>query len=89
MSLIRFPTEELLGQGPVREKEFRAKLAALDWEPYKDQAVLLPWLHDRELPIWVYLMLVARLSDVVAVLSFGEACSPTVLFQKRHIGTPF
>lgn len=89
MSLVRFPLEEVLGAGPVREREFRAKLTALDWKPYRDQAVLVPWVHDRELPIWVYLMVVARLSEVAAVLSFGEACSPTVLLQNRHIQSPF
>lgn len=81
MSLVRFPLEDLLGAGMVREREFRARLDALDWEPYRGRAVLVPWIHDAELPIWVYLMTVARLANVAAVLSFGEACSPTVLLQ--------
>lgn len=85
MSLIKFPLEDLVGNGLVRESEFRAKLNSLDWEPYRDRAVLVPWVHGRELPIWVYLMTVARLADVAAVLSFGEACAPTVLLQRKRI----
>lgn len=85
MSLIRFPLEEIAGDGIVREREVRRRLDELDWGPYRDQAVLIPWLHDRELPLWAYLMAVARLSQVAAVVSFGEACSPTVLIQRRHV----
>lgn len=85
MSLVRFPLDDLTGAGMVREREFRAKLDALDWEVYRGRAVLLPWIHHCELPIWVYLMTTARLAKVAAVLSFGEACSPTVLIQNQRI----
>ncbi|MBU0508653.1 DUF2480 family protein [bacterium] len=85
MSLIRFPLEDLLGSEKVREREFRARLDVFDWEPFHDRAVLIPWIHDRELPLWVYLMAVARLSQVAAVVSFGEACSPTVLIQRKRV----
>lgn len=85
MSLLKFPLDDLIGTGMVRETEFRDKLNRLDWEHYRDQAVLIPWIHDVELPIWVYLMTVARLSSVAAVLSFGEVCAPTVLLQRTHV----
>jgi hypothetical protein len=84
MTLARFPLDDLIGTGPVKEKEFRARLDQLNWDPYRDQAVLLPWIHHAELPIWVYLMTTARLTEVAAVLSFGEECSPTVLVQRRR-----
>jgi hypothetical protein len=85
MSLLTFPLDELIGTGIVRETEFRDKLNRLDLEPYRDQAVLIPWIHGVELPIWVYLMTVARLASVAAVLSFGEICSPTVLLQRARV----
>lgn len=85
MSLIRFPLEDVVGEGLVREREVRRRLDELDWERYRDQAVLVPWLHDRELPLWAYLMAVARLSRVAAVVSFGEACSPTVIIQTSRV----
>jgi hypothetical protein len=85
MSLISFPLDDLVGTGIVRETEFRDKLNRLDWEPYRDQAVLIPWIHGIELPIWVYLMTVARLASVAAVLSFGEVCAPTVLLQRARV----
>ena len=89
MTLVRFPLEDLLGEAPVRERDFRSRLNETDWAAYRDQAVLVPWIHQDEVPIWAYLMVVARLSEVAAVLSFGEACSPTVLLQRRHIQAPF
>jgi hypothetical protein len=86
MSLLKFPLDDLAGDGIVRETEFRDKLNQLDLEPYRNQAVLIPWIHGQELPIWVYLMATARLATVAAVLSFGEVCAPTVLLQRSRIG---
>lgn len=86
MELIRFPLDDLLGDGMVRESDFRQALVSHDLEPYRDQPVMIPWIHGRELPVWVYLMTVARLAPVVAVLSFGEPCSPVVLAQNRRTG---
>lgn len=85
MELIRFPLEELLGDGIVRETEYRQRLNDLDLTPFRDQPVLLPWIHKRELPVWVYLMATAKLAGVAAVLSFGEPCSPVVLSQSRRV----
>ena len=88
MSLVRFPLDDLVGSDLVREAEFREKLNRLDLAPYRDQAVLIPWLHEVELPIWVYLMTAAKLSAVVAVLSFREACTTAVLLQRAHVSQP-
>jgi hypothetical protein len=88
MSLIRFPLDDLIGGEIVREREFRAKLEKLDIEAYRGQAVLIPWQHNDAVPIWVYLMVVARLTPIVSVLSFGEACSPVVLVQNTRTNAP-
>lgn len=88
MELIRFPLEDLLGDGIIRESEYRQKLNNMDLTPYRDKPVMVPWIHKQEIPIWVYLMAVAKLSAVAAVLSFGEPCSPIVLAQNRRAGSP-
>ncbi|MBK6910263.1 MAG: DUF2480 family protein [bacterium] len=88
MELIRFPLEDLLGDGIVRESDYRQALNGLDLAPYSNQAVMIPWIHGRELPIWVYLMAVAHLTPVAGGLSFGEPCSPVVLTQKRRTDGP-
>ncbi|MCB9367446.1 MAG: DUF2480 family protein [Calditrichaeota bacterium] len=87
MDIIRFPLEDLLGDGIIRESDFRASLAKLDLTPYRDQPVMVPWIHKQEIPIWVYLMAVAKLAPVVAVLSFGEPCSPIALVQNKRVGS--
>ncbi len=87
MSLTKFPLEDLIGEGIVREAEFRDKLNRFDFEPYRNKAVLIPWIHGVELPIWVYLMTAARLAPIAAVLSFGEVCAPTVLLQRQRIAS--
>ncbi len=84
MSLVKFPLENIIGDGMIRETEFRDKLNAMDLEPYRNRAVMIPWVHHMEIPIWVYLMAVAKLSSVAAVLSFGEACSPITLLQRTR-----
>jgi hypothetical protein len=87
MALIKFPLDDIAGDGIVRETEFREKLNKLDYEPYRDQAVMIPWIHHIELPIWCYLMAAARLANVAAVLSFGEACSPVTLIQRARVAS--
>jgi hypothetical protein len=82
--LKRFPLDDIVGSGIVRESEFRQKLNGWDYEPYRDQAVLIPWIHGQEVPIWAYLMAVAKLTPIAAVLSFGEACSPVTLSQRTR-----
>lgn len=82
MSILKFPLEDIIGDGMARESEFRDKLNTFDYEPFRDRAVMIPWVHHMELPIWVYLMTAARLSGVAAVLSFGEICSPITLLQR-------
>ena len=84
MSLLKFPLDDITGDGIVRESEFRQKLNEFDFEPYRDQAVLVPWVHGHELPVWVYLMAVAKLTPIAAVLSFGELCSPVTLSQRTR-----
>lgn len=84
-SLERFPLEDLIGAPPLREREFRSRLAGHNWESYRGKAVLIPWVHHTELPLWAYLMVTARLAGVAAVLSFGEVCSPTVLIQNQRV----
>ena len=84
-TLIKFPLDDLLGSGMIRESEFRQKLNGWDFEPYRDKAVLIPWVHGQEVPIWVYLMVVAKLTPIAAVLSFGEACSPVTLSQRTRL----
>ncbi|MCB1058946.1 MAG: DUF2480 family protein [Calditrichaeota bacterium] len=85
MDIVRFPIEDLLGDGIVRETEYRTKLSQLDLAPYRNKAVMIPWIHGQELPVWVYLMATAKLAPVVAVLSFGEPCSPIVLAQNARV----
>jgi hypothetical protein len=84
MSLLKFPLDDIAGSGIVRESEFRQKLNEFDFEPYRDQAVLVPWIHRQEVPVWVYLMTVAKLTPIAAVLSFGELCSPVTLSQRTR-----
>jgi hypothetical protein len=85
VEITRFPLEELLGDGIIRETEYRTNLNKLDLSPYQDKPVMIPWIHKQEIPIWVYLMAAAKLAPVVAVLSFGEPCSPVVLSQNRRV----
>jgi len=87
VEIIRFPLEDLLENGIVRETNYRQKLNNVDLNLYRDKPVMIPWIHGQELPVWVYLMAVAKLAPVAGVLSFGEPCSPVVLSQNKRIGS--
>lgn len=60
--------EELI----LREKDFREKLKAHNWEEYKDKFVALSCTADAIVPTWAYMLIVTHLKPFAKKIVFGN-----------------
>lgn len=76
-----YPKEEIIGfdlkpylfmELIVKEKEFRAALAATDWQKYKDKIVAVYCTADAVIPVWAYMLLASYLEPVTRDIIFGD-----------------
>lgn len=56
----------------LKEKDFREKLKAHDWEPYRDKLVAVTCTADAIIPVWAYMLVAAQLQPVAKVLVLGD-----------------
>lgn len=64
--------KDQLFQGLIlREKDFRAWIAATDWSQYSGQYVALHCSADAIVPTWAYMLLAAALEPHAAWYTFG------------------
>lgn len=62
----------------LREKEFRAKVAAHNWQQYKDSFVAIQCSADAIIPGWAFLLV---------SLQLAESASKTVIGSLDHLET--
>ncbi len=76
-----YPTEEILAfdlkdhlfMGLIlKEKDFRAALANMDWESFRDQYVTLFCSADAIIPLWAYMLVSSQLSGVARRIFSGS-----------------
>jgi hypothetical protein len=56
----------------LKEKEFRAALAAMDWSIYKDKVVGIICSTDAIIPMWANMLIVSALNPFVTAVYFGD-----------------
>ena len=56
----------------LREKEFRAHLAAHDWSQYKDSFVALGCATDAIIPGWAYMLIATYLQPYALLTQVGD-----------------
>lgn len=56
----------------LREKEFRATLADMDWSLYQDKVVAIYCSNDAIIPTWAYMLIGSYLADVTPYVYFGS-----------------
>jgi hypothetical protein len=86
--LVTFDLEEIYPQGEralidirdqlfhgliLKEKDFRAYIAANDWSIYKDKHVAVMCSNDAIVPVWAYMLLSVALKDHAKTVVFGDA----------------
>ena len=56
----------------LKEKDFRASLAAIDWEQYQDKIVGIHCTADAIIPMWANMLIVSNLSPFAKSIFFGD-----------------
>ena len=74
--------DSFLTNGILKEKEFRNKIKHIDWSIYKDKKVLIKGCTSVPVPIWSYLIITAKLSNIAKQIYFGEPCSAVDIYKK-------
>lgn len=70
---ILFDIKDWLFEGFVlREKEFRAQVAAHDWSQYQDGYVALTCSSDAIVPLWAYMLLTMNLEPFAKKVVIGD-----------------
>ena len=70
---VIFDLKDVLFQGMIlREKDFREFLKTNDWSIYKEKHVGLICSVDAIVPTWAYMLLVTKLEDYAASITYGD-----------------
>lgn len=56
----------------LKEKDFRASLASIDWTQFEDKIVGIFCSTDAIIPMWANMLIVANLSPYVKAVYFGD-----------------
>lgn len=73
---------DFLEEGILREKSFREKIAAIDWEQYRDQKVILKGCAHIPVPTWAYLIVATHLAPYAKRIFWGEPCSTVPIYVR-------
>jgi len=63
--------EHLFMEMILKEKDFRAKLQAWDWEQYRNKIVAITCTVDAVIPFWGYMLVMTYLEPVAHFAAFG------------------
>ena len=56
----------------LKEKEFRASLAEIDWKEYQDKIVGIHCSADAIIPMWANMLVASNLSNTAKAIHFGD-----------------
>ncbi len=74
---------DFLEGGILREKSFREKIAAIDWQAdYQDAKVIITGCDKVPIPTWAYLVLAANLAPHAKRIFWGEPCSAVPIYVR-------
>ena len=62
--------DDFLVNGVLKEKDFRTKVEDINWDKYLDQKVLIKGCTSAPVPIWSYLIITAKLTDVAKIVYY-------------------
>ena len=70
--VVEFDLAPFLFQGLIlKEKDFRQAMKTHDWTVYADAHVAVHCSADAIIPTWAYMLVAAKLKDIVASIGFG------------------
>lgn len=75
--------DDFLDDGIIREKSFRKKISAINWQNYNSKRVMIKGCTSVPVPTWAYLILTAQLVQVADDIIYGEPCSSVKIFKRK------
>ncbi len=76
--------DDFLTDGILKEKNFRNQIEQIDWNTYNDKKVLIKGCTSAPVPIWTYLIITAKLTNVAKAIYFGEPCSTIDIYINEN-----
>ena len=74
--------DDFLTGGILKEKDFRIIVNDINWDIYKNKKVLIKGCTSVPVPIWSYLIITAKLTNIAQAVYFGEPCSAVEIYNK-------
>ena len=75
--------DDFLDDGIIKEKSFRKKILAINWQNYNSKRVMIKGCTSVPVPTWAYLILTAQLAQVADDIIYGEPCSSVKIFKRK------
>ena len=79
--------DDFLTDGILKEKNFKIKVASIDWNIYNNKKILIKGCTSVPVPIWAYLIITAKLSTRAQEIYFGEPCSAIKIYSRLNDST--
>jgi Protein of unknown function (DUF2480) len=67
----------------LKEEDFRVSMKSLDWEIYRAQNVLLHCSNLAIIPVWAYMVISARLTEVGATIFYKKEKVEQAIFYQN------
>tara|TARA_B100001996_G_C18343879_1_gene471228 strand:- start:352 stop:612 length:261 start_codon:yes stop_codon:yes gene_type:complete len=74
---------DFLSDGIIKEKNFKEKVKAINWNIYSNKKVLIKGCASVPIPTWAYMILTSRLTLHAKQILYGEICSAYLIFKKN------
>ena len=82
-SIAQVHKAQINDDGIIKEKSFREKVSAINWQDYNSKRVMIKGCTSVPVPTWAYLILTAQLSQFADDIVYGEPCSTVKIFKRK------
>jgi len=82
MKIIDMTT--FMKDGLIAESAFYEKVEQFDWEPYRNQRVLIKGCGTTIIPPWAFMVVAAQLAHIAKSIRYGNEHSSVPIFSQLY-----